>query len=459
MSELEFQVRAPLALLTDEGVRVTVDEWSLRGFEWPEAAGNLPKRGSLLIPFQGVEISFPVNLRNDGKGPFLEFVDLTGRQRETLAVFYRSILSGKMATTGEMITSLDAPVDLVPMGETKEEQETGKAKTAPRSLRAAFSMSAYMLLAVMVFYLLSAGIYGKVATVNVTNARIEAHLLPHISQLGGYVDKVLVEAGDAVAAGDILVRIETPEHENALSEVRERISGLELRLQTLRERADTFAARVSEERALLAMKIDHAPPALAAARREALASFDARIHPQFQTLFETQALVQRELADIEDDLRRLRRERGRLRDAADALHVVAGEAGFVSEVAVVKGQYAARGDIAVIVEGAQPRMARGWLNQKTAAALQVGMQVKMEVSTRTGRRVLDGTIAEISAGIDPGLSPAFGTLLGVTVNDLDETEIRAELAHLMPVAMRVQRNWLTQAHAQLASVTDRVPGW
>ena len=43
---------------------------------------------------------------------------MNSRQRETLALFYRN-LSGKMATTTDMITALDTPVDPVPMDEPK----------------------------------------------------------------------------------------------------------------------------------------------------------------------------------------------------------------------------------------------------------------------------------------------------------------------------------------------------
>ena len=168
--------------------------------------------------------------------------------------------------------------------------------------------------------------------------------------------------------------------------------------------------------------------------------------------------VQREISDIEDDLQRLRRERGRLRDTADALHVVASEAGIVTDVAVIRGQYASRGQIAVTVEGLAPRIARGWLTQEMAAALTEGMQVKLTVNTGQGRRVLDGTVADVSAGIDPEISAEFGTLVSVSLNDMTPQEIRVELPHLLPVAVRVQRDWVTSFDERVRSFVAVVRG-
>ena len=121
MSDLSFQVRAPPKLELVSGDILKVENWSLRGIEFPGNAEVLPQKAQLSIPFQGVDIQFPVPFKPADEEGWLEFDELTGRQRETLAVFYRSILSGKMASTEEVITSLDTPVDLIPMGETDEE--------------------------------------------------------------------------------------------------------------------------------------------------------------------------------------------------------------------------------------------------------------------------------------------------------------------------------------------------
>ncbi|MEO1702317.1 MAG: HlyD family efflux transporter periplasmic adaptor subunit [Pseudomonadota bacterium] len=458
MSELEFKVRAPLALLLDNGERVPIDEWSLKGLAWPEKLEQMPESGMLMVPFQGVQISFPVALQPVERERYLYFKNLSGRQRETLAVFYRSILSGRMVTTDEIITSLDAPVDLVPMEETEDEQKAATAKTAPRSLRAIATVTAYTLFAMLVFWVLGSGIYRNIAVVNVTNARIEALLVPHISQLGGYVSSVPVAVGDQVVAGDIMVRIVTPDSESALADVRLRISLLEERLTELREREQLALVRLEEARAVLVEALVSAPPELIVERQAALDAFDGRYAPFYQPLYDALFAVEREIADVEDDLQRLRRERGRLRDAADALHVVASQAGIVTDVAVIEGQYAARGQIATTIEGLEPRIARGWLHQSMAAALNDGMQVRLTVNTGDGRRVLNGSVSNITAGIDPEISTEFGMLVGVSINGLEPDEIRQELPHLLPVSMRVQRSWVTSMTDRFNSLLSAITG-
>jgi hypothetical protein len=211
MSDLSFEVRAPLGLELATGERVTVCSWSLQGVDFPGDSDLLPKEATLSIPFQGVDIRFPVSLSSEPKSRFLRFEGLTVRQRETLALFYRSILSGRMAPAEDVITSLDTPVDLVPMEETEDEMHAATAGKSPRAVRAVLAVVTYLALAVAVFWTLGAGIYGKLSEVPIPTARIEAPLLPHLVAQSGFVKDLMVAPGDAVAAGDILVRVTTPD--------------------------------------------------------------------------------------------------------------------------------------------------------------------------------------------------------------------------------------------------------
>ncbi len=87
MSDLAYMVRAPLRLELQSGEVVDVREWSQAGLTYPLDTDVLPKRGFLVIPFQGVELRFEVNF-SQGAGPRdLLFKDLTGRQREVIRVF------------------------------------------------------------------------------------------------------------------------------------------------------------------------------------------------------------------------------------------------------------------------------------------------------------------------------------------------------------------------------------
>lgn len=65
MSDLSFQVCAPLGLELSTGERLTISDWSIQGFEFPNESDVLPKEAVLSIPFQGVDIRFPIKLKRD----------------------------------------------------------------------------------------------------------------------------------------------------------------------------------------------------------------------------------------------------------------------------------------------------------------------------------------------------------------------------------------------------------
>lgn len=437
MSDLSFQVRAPLGLELSTGERLTITDWSLQGFEFPNESDVLPKEAILSIPFQGVDIRFPIKLKRDGRDRFLAFDGLTGRQRETLAVFYRSILSGKMASTEEVITSLDTPVDLVPMEETEEEKAVATAGKSPRSLRAVFSIILYLCMGALVFYTLGSGIWGKLATVQIENARIEAEMLPHSAADRGFVKEVLVAPGSQVEQGDMLIRLTDPEGEAALEEVRSRIELIETRLEKAMETEARLAARLDGIRTQIVAALQPSFPSV----ERLLEAFDARFAPAYRDLFEAHEAVLLQVDTLDDELRRLRRERGQLRVASDALHVVAHRNGTVTELHVLEGQLLGQGEIALVLETDEARTARGWLDPSMAVAVYPGMVVTAEVASRDGPKTIRGEVSEIAAGIDPDLSPDFGMLVSVRFPDLTRAQTRESLPHLAPVSLKAQRGW------------------
>ncbi|MEO1703979.1 MAG: HlyD family efflux transporter periplasmic adaptor subunit [Pseudomonadota bacterium] len=391
----------------------------------------------LSIPFQGVDIRFPITLARQGTGKFLTFEGLSGRQRETLAVFYRSILSGKMASTEEVITSLDTPVDLVPMEETEEEKTVATAGKSPRSLRAAFSILLYLCLGAGVLWTLGAGIWGKLSTVDIENARIEAMLLPHAAADRSFVKDVLVAPGDPVAQGDVLVRLTDPEGEAALRDVRSRIELIELRLADAADAEARLASRLADLRARIVAALQPTFPTVAAL----LEAFDGRYAPDYRDLFDAHEAALAQVDTLSDELRRLKRERGQLRDAGDGLHVVAQRDGIVTDITAIKGQLVGRGALVAVIEAGDARQARGWLDPSMASAVFPGMAVTVEVATAEGPRTLKGEVSAIAAGIDPGMSPDFGMLVSVSFPDLTSAETRDSLPHLAPVQLAAERPW------------------
>ncbi|MEM9435663.1 MAG: HlyD family efflux transporter periplasmic adaptor subunit [Pseudomonadota bacterium] len=452
MSDLSFEVRAPLGLELATGEMVTIAHWSLQGFEFPGDSDVLPKEATLSIPFQGVDIRFPVRLDRNGPDRFLTFAGLTGRQRETLAVFYRSILSGKMASTEDVITSLDTPVDLVPMEETEEERSEGMAGKTPRSIRVVLSVLLYTSLAALIFWTLGSGIYSKISTVRIENARIEAPFIEHSAGQGGFVDDIAVAVGDHVSAGDVLVHITTPEGEAAIDSVRARIIALERRLDDAVEREARLAARLAEERAGLVQTLIDATPATEVYRRRLLEDFDSGWSPPRLDLFDAHATALREIDAIESELRLLRRERGQLGAALAALNVMAAEDGIVREISVLDGQFVGRNAVVATVEGTEARLARGWLDQSMAASVYLGMEVAATINSGQGREHLRGEVVDLQAGIDPELSSEFGMLVSVAFPDLSADDSRTTLPHLMPVELETQRGWAARLQARASDV-------
>ncbi len=441
MAELDFSVTAPLRLELASGESVVVSQWSLRGFQYPDDVDVLPKEAVLSIPFQGVDVRFSVELLEGDTPGFLQFVDLTGRQRETLSVFYQSLLSGRMAVTDDIITSLDCPVDLVPMGETDQEAAEASKTKSPRSLRAALNVFVYLAIGCLVFWTLGAGIYGKLATVGIHNARVEAPLMAALAVDTAYVKEIPVAVGTSVRRGDILVRLTTPDNESALSDVRGRINLLEARLLDVQARETAVLAQYAamRDQFLLGFRTtsdETRVPFLAAA-----AAFDAGLSAEGQGIHDLKSALSREVDATQDELRRLRRDRGRLRGASDALHVRAAENGIVTQIDVLKGQLVSRGTGVAVVEANTARQVRGWLDQNMTASVHLGMPIDVRINTNGQTQKLQGRISAIEAGIEPEISPDFGMLVTVDLDLATPGASRAMLPHLMPVEVTAQRPW------------------
>ncbi|MEL7216630.1 MAG: hypothetical protein AAGJ96_11955, partial [Pseudomonadota bacterium] len=336
--DLSYAVRAPLFLTVTGGRTLTVESWTLEGVRFAEGMDIQPRKGVLTIPFQGVGVSFPITLA-PGPDRQMLFQGLTGRERETLALFYRSILGGKMASTADMITSLDTPVDLVPMGETDDEKAEGEAKVAPRAWRAALNLAAYALLTLMVIGFLSGKIIGRLNSIELEQPRIAAPHLEHVAPEGAYVDKILVHTGQDVERGERLVVLSNPDTSAAIQDVREDIATIERRIafaegDLVAHDADHDAEARRLEAAIvtaedLQSRSDDpmgAPLRAVLAAIEELDRFDAgrgthAIWPR------TRTTLTRRIDELYRDLARLKRELGNAKGAAEALDIIALEAG------------------------------------------------------------------------------------------------------------------------------------
>jgi hypothetical protein len=125
-----YRVQAALLVQTGPEAFLEVRDWSPEGFTapdgWPEDGGG----GTLTIPFQGIFLSFNIDLPPAAPGDFVPFSGLDGRAQELLRQFHQAILTGRMASVDGLIRSIDRPVDLVPM--TQTEEDGGRVPAPPR---------------------------------------------------------------------------------------------------------------------------------------------------------------------------------------------------------------------------------------------------------------------------------------------------------------------------------------
>ncbi len=454
MSDLSFKVRAPLKLELASGESVTIDKWSLDGIEFPGNADVLPQKATLAIPFQGVDIQFPVNLSQSDNDRWLTFVDLTGRQRETLAVFYRSILSGRMASTDEVITSLDTPVDLVPMGETEEEESAGKAKQSPRLFRAIWNVTFYIILAFVVFGLVGGQIWTRLTEVNVGQARVQAAMIDHFATEGAYVDQVFVKAGDRVKQGDRLVVLSSPENAGQLNEIRREIRQSE----KIVERSEARLARHNRE--FDVAKSDLASDLNAAIAKRRLGDFlghydQGEIQSLLQRIDDFDAGLSEKPGDFHDvrqllvdavdadqlALGRLKRRLSAAKTQGGAPDIVAAEDGIISEVAVFEDQFVGRGTFVLSLEEDAPRVAVGWLDERMAAAVHVGMKARVTVNVSGEERQFPGQVVDVLAGVDPDRPGHFGLRVTVVPDLPADVPYETTMRPNNPIELSLIRDW------------------
>ena len=454
MSDLSYQVRAPLTLELAGGEQVRIDAWSLSGFTYPGTSDILPSKGILSIPFQGVDIRFDVSLKPGTEPRSLTFEDLSGRQRETLAVFYRSILSGKMASTDGIITSLDTPVDLVPMGEKEEEKAAATAGKAPKSLRVALNGLFYAALAFVVFGVIGSTIYERLSGIQLQNGRVSSPIAEHRLGEDAFVEQILVEVGDEVRVGDMLIKLNSPRRDGDLDAVRidirqeeRRIVDAQRRIRRLQTRRtahlDGLQSELAQEIAKRSTRDfigGYNLDGVTAARAAILAFEDLR-DPLALEFHELNAQLRALLADRATELRQLKRDLSNVKDSYDAINIVAQVNGIVRELPVIEDLHHTRGTLAALVEENAHRQVVGWINERAAQKLFVGQTARLRVATPDGSHSLAATVVDTVAGVDPARPAEFGVLVTLQTDQDDLAKNRTELRPGAPVEIRADRGW------------------
>lgn len=422
--DTEAHVIAPLILTMPDGRRLTARKWSLSGIRDAILTGEDLTDARLMIPFQGIEVGFPVLLTPSADGTFWAFEGLTGRQREALGLFYRNLMTGKMAATDEVITALDTPVDLVPMGETDEEKAVGKAKVKPRALRVVWNLVYYTLLLAVVGGYLGSLVWKRLDHVLLSNARYVAPYVELAAPNAGFVAQILAADQTAVAAGALLIRMTDPEADAGLADVRGLITQAELRLAEVEARQNAHLAGRAAARA-------------AAADPDQL---DAGVSVLPGDFHDIRQRLEQDARMIALELRALRTERGRLRDRARALEVLAPASGRVDRVLVAQAAYQRVGTPLLVFETDAPRRVLGWLDASEAAHVWQGMRASVRYSVAGETYAAAATVTAIEAGTDPMRPDAYGLVVHLELTGLSLAATRALLPHNAAVEVRLHRD-------------------
>ena len=422
--ETEPHVIAPLIVALANGRRVTVRKWSLAGIRDKALAGADLSGARLCIPFQGIDVAFPVRLSPSTDGTLWAFDGLTGRQREALGLFYRNLLTGKMAATDEVITALDTPVDLIPMGETEEEKAAGLLKAKPRLLRAIWNVVYYVGLFALVVGVIGNVVWKRLDHVALTNARYVAPFAQIGAPAAGFLAEIAAPAGTNVAAGDLLIRLSNPDAATGLAEVRGAIALVEARLAAAQARLDTHMRRQPAERA----------------RSSDVVAFDAGLSLVAGDFHDARERLEQEVRLIELELRALRSERGRLREGERALEIRAPVDGRIDRLLVPDGSFQRAGTPLLQFEADTARTVIGWIDGAEAAHLWQDMRATVHYTVSGERRSLPARISRVEAGADPLRPDAFGLMVHLDLATLTLDQTRALLPHNAAVEVRLHRD-------------------
>lgn len=422
--DTEPHVIAPLIIALANGTRLTARRWSLRGISDDILDGQDLTGARLEIPFQGIEVGFPVRLDHSSEEGLWIFRALTGRQREALGLFYRNLMTGKMAATDDVITALDTPVDLIPMGETDAEKAAGTAKAKPRLLRIVWNVAYYAILFCVIFGYLGSMIWKRLDHVVLANARYVAPFVEIAAPGAGFVTEITAPAGVEVLAGALLVRMSDPDAEAGLAEVRGLIAQAEARL------ADATARLGTHLRGRDAARIKAAD----------MAQFDAGVSVLPGDFHDIRQRLEQEARLIELELRSLRSERGRLREGARSLEIHAPSDGRVEQVLVQTDAFLRVGTPVVTFETTAPRQVLGWLDASEAANVWQGMRASVRFSVAGEEQNLPAKVTAIEAGSDPLRPDSYGLLVHLELSDMTLAQTRSLLPHNAAVEVRLQRD-------------------
>jgi multidrug resistance efflux pump len=421
---------------------VKITRWSLSRLEWPKTGGVPPETGTLTVPFHGVDVRFPIRLSKTADGQHVELRGLSGRQRETLALFYRSLLSGRMASSSDMITSLDTPLDLVPMEQTEAEASPQMSGSLPRTLRTVLNVGTWLILAALVVAVLGHNIFTSLNRIDIQHGRVIASIIDVTDAPRGQVARGLVTPGQRVSSGDILIAMRDPDLEEKLvandierAQVQHALTTLTADLAGLMAVQDDGVRMVRASR-LYTKHIGGGGFDDLRATWIAIRQRDRRLADQVNPAALVASLLEDEIKARSATLETLIAARNATMQWVQANHVRAPQDGVVLGIQARPG--AAFSKDMIQFEANAPRQTMGWVSERFAETVHIGMPASIGRNENGDRITLDAVITDVQAGHHPERPGDFGII--VTVAPLAGAGPSRDLLRLgAPVNLEAQR--------------------
>jgi len=395
-----------------------------------------------------VDIRFPVRLSQKDAIGTVQLEGLSGRQRETLALFYRALLSGRMASSSEVITSLDTPVDLVPMEETEAEQSQQPVKYIPRSLRVLFNVVTYLLIAAMVVGIIGSNIFTSLDRIDIQYGRVLAPKSQTFPARRGFVESVEVLPSQAVQAGDVLIRLRDPETHALLDQTKAELSVAEAEYARVMAGLDEIATQAASDNLTMRMAVASRLYSGFVGKgrfddiRQNWISLRGR-NSELVEAFDPLSIV-REMLTAEADSRAakldgLKAARKAYLELIAHNHVRAPSDGVVHEVMVQPGQPFGAQEMDLSFESSASRVTIGWVSEKFAETIYIGMPAVIGLNENGKKIKMSAVVTDVRAGGHPERPGEFGIMVTVSATELSPADSKTRLRLGAPVNLEAKR--------------------
>ncbi len=312
------------------------------------------------------------------------------------------------------------------------------------------------MLAAFLFGFVGNQVWKRLSFLELDHGRFVAPIITYQAPESAYIQKILVKEGDNVSSGDTLIRLEDPDREGQVDEVRTEIRIAERRLNQAQSQLDKHIARLEEFRQpfwdafyRLWYPWDHSEhlyndyPVDVQKAWNALKRFDDGEILKPGSYHDILQDLQRRVDEFHLDLRRWKRDLSNKKAAADELHIIARTDGVVSSIPVLQGSFASRSEMVISVEENTPRVAIGWLDDRMVSSVYIGMPATISYSFRGQAKSIIGKILDLQAGSDEVQPDKFGMVITIKADDAGLKKTRKWFRHNAPAGVRLHRNILS----------------